>query len=277
MITVAAMAMAPVGQAAEVAYVEWSSAYSEGLPADYGFNAFDGKTSTAWCSSDDPGSEKLTLGFIGDQSVTEIGLVVGAIRKGKLDKSRARLKEIQISDGYNKITLPFRDKPEMQTVKIRPTLKSSRMTFKIVDTYPGSRRSSPVCISEIRLKKGGISVTGDSVGRQVRSMPTPRRKMLHLWIDQPGAPERYLTFSMSGNFLWVFKPILEGKPSKIYGTWHHSGNRLTLKTRSGKATTMKVSVDRIADGDQVIQQLTLDGDGPHSKFAGTYQVTSDEF
>jgi len=258
-------------EAAEVAYVEWTSAYSEGLPADWGYNAFDGKTGTAWCSSDDPGTEMLTLGFLGEQPVTEIGVIVGAIQKGALDKSRARLRELEISDGINKISLRFKDKPTMQMVKIRPTLKSQRLRFRIVETYPGERRSAPVCVSELKLKNGNASVTGDVVGRQLRSLSRPKQRLLHLWIDQPGAPERYLTFGISGKFSWVYKPYLEGKPAKMHGAWHLSGSRLTLTPSYGKAATLNMSLDRIADGDQVINQLTLQGEGPHTAFPATYQ------
>lgn len=260
-----------VATAGEVAYVEWSSSSSGEAPSDWGYNAFDGKAGSAWCSSGDPSGEMLTLGFIGAQQVDEIGIIVGALNAGKLDKSRSRVRELEISDGMTKQTLVFRDRSKMQTIKLRPALKSQKMTFTVTMMFAGERRSSPVCISEILLKSRSKEITGDTLGRSLRGVTGTKQKLLHLWIDQPGAPERYLTFGLDGSFLWVYEPILDGKRARISGKWQLSGSRLVLSPKRSKPVTLKVSHGRVADGDSVYNQLVLDGTGPHDSFPGTYQ------
>jgi len=272
----AALALAALGAhpaaAAEPAYVDWSSSFSEGLPADWGYNAFDGKDGTAWCSAENPGVETLTIAFIGEQEVTDVGVIVGALNKGKLDSTRGRVHEMIVSDGQSKITLSFQDKPGLQLSQLNPTLIGSKITFTMSMAYPGEERSSPLCVSEIALRANGAAVTGDALGTKIRSLTRPKAALVHTWVDQPGAAERTLIFGLGGNFLWTYEPNLGGKgPVKLFGTWSLNGERLYLVPKSGKPASLKFRQDRVASGDKVFEQIVLDGTGPVENFPGTYQ------
>jgi len=270
-----ALALAGLGgqpaAAAEPAFVEWSSAFSEGLPADWGYNAFDGKDGTAWCSAENPGTETLTIGFIGEQEVTDVGVIIGALTKGKLDATRGRVHEMIVSDGQSKITLNFQDKPGLQMSKLNPTLIGSKITFTMSMAYPGEERSSPICVSEIALRSNGAAVTGDAMGTKIRALTRPKAALVHTWVDQPGAAERTLTFGLGGNFHWTYEPNLGGKPVRLYGTWSLNGDRLYLVPKIGKPASLKFRQDRVANGEKVFEQIVLDGTGPVENFAGTYQ------
>lgn len=272
----AVLLLAPGVSAQDVAYVEWTSDGSEGKPGAWGYNAFDGREGTAWCSAGDGVGETLTVGFIGKQKVSEIGVIVGALSKGQLDKGRARLRQLTVSDGRTKLTLSFRDTPDLQFVKFKPQLDSEKMTFQVADVFHGAERGAPICISEIRLKRGSSEITGVSVGQRVRSLTTPKQRLLHLWVDQPGAPERYLVFSMDGTFRWVYAPILEGKGTRIFGEWYVNGSQLTLKSRAGTSGHYKIRHQRVDDGDQTHGQLVIEGSGLHDMIPGTYQRSTAE-
>jgi hypothetical protein len=266
-----------VAQAAEVAFVEWSSAFSEGMPADWGYNAFDGKDGTAWCSAENPGVETLTVGFIGEQEVTDIGVIVGAVTKGKLDTARGRVHEMVVSDGQSKITLTFQDKPTIQYVKLNPTLIGSKLTFSMSMAYPGEERAAPICVSEIVLKRFGGAITGDVLGTKIRALTRPKQALVHTWVDQPGAAERTLTLGLGGTFLWVYEPNLGGKPPvRLVGTWSTFGERISFVPKTGKPATLKLRQDRVANGDKVFEQIELEGTGPTDNFAGTYQKLGNE-
>jgi len=83
-----------------------------------------------------------------------------------------------------------------------------------------------------------------------------------------------LTFSLDGRFSWVFAPILEGKPAKIKGHWNRKGDKLYLIPDHGKSASLKISLGRVADGDQIFQQLLIEGKAPHPSFSATYQTGS---
>ncbi|MFH1810793.1 MAG: hypothetical protein ABIJ09_18770 [Pseudomonadota bacterium] len=259
--------------AGEVAYVDWTRAESDDLKHS-GYAAFDGDESTAWCSGPDGVGDVLTLGFIGTQKVDEIGVIVGLLAKGELDKNSSRLRELEVSDGKTKQILVFKDKPTVQSIKIQPAQDSQRMTFSVANVFAGERRSSPVCITEIVLRHKGRALTGDVLKANIRGLNSTRQPLVHLWVDQPGAPERYLTLGMDGTFLWVHAPILEGKRVRLQGTWSASANKITFKASSGKSGTVTYRMDRVADGDNVFSQLVLEGEGLHEAFAATYQTTS---
>ncbi|MBN2358591.1 MAG: discoidin domain-containing protein [Deltaproteobacteria bacterium] len=270
-VALAVTAAARPAAAAEPAFVEWSSAFSDGLPADWGYNVFDGKEGTAWCSAENPGDEMLTLGFIGEQEVTEVGVLVGALTKGKLDPTRGRVREMVVRDGRTKVTLSLRDKPEVQYIKLNPTLIGSKLTFTITMAYPGEDRSSPICVSEIVLKHDGATVTGDALGTKIRSLTGPKAALVHTWVDQPGAAERTLILGLGGSFLWSYESNLGDKPPlRLYGTWSLHGERIGFNPKNGKAASLKVRHDRVASGDKLSEQIVLEGTGLAENFAGTY-------
>lgn len=273
LVLVPALLLGGALRAGDVAYVEWSRAEAD-EPKRWGYAAFDGDENTAWCSGPDGVGDVLTLGFVGDQKVDEVGLVVGARQKGELDKSRSRVRELEVSDGRTKQLLVFKDKPELQSIKIKPALDSQRMTFAVQNVHVGEGRTAPVCIAEIVLRHRGAALTGDTIQGTIRSLPRSRQPLLHLWIDQVGAPERYLTLGMDGSFLWVYEPILEGKRARLQGTWSVAGNKLAFKASNGKAGSVSYRLDKVADGDVVFEQLVLEGEGPHEAFAATYQAST---
>jgi len=137
--------------------------------------------------------------------------------------------------------------------------------------YPGEDRSAPLCISEIVLKRFGGAVTGDVLGTKIRALTRPKQALVHAWVDQPGAAERYLTLGLGGTFLWVYEPNLGGKPVRLSGTWSTFGERISFVPKTGKPATLKLRQDRVASGDKVFEQLVLEGTGPVENFAGTYQ------
>ena len=261
-------------QAKNLAYVDWSRSMNDD-PKYSGYKAFDDQKKTAWCSGPDGVSDQLTAGFLGDQIVDEIGIIVGAVDKnGALDQSRARVRELRVSDGLTQQVLRFADKPGLQFVRINPALNAQRMTFTVEKVFFGERRSSPVCISSIVLRKSGSKLNGAKTAARIRSLKSNKQALLHLWVDSPGAPERYLTFSLDGRFSWVFAPILEGKPAKIKGHWNRKGDKLYLIPDHGKSASLKISLGRVADGDQIFQQLLIEGKAPHPSFSATYQTGS---
>lgn len=238
----------------------------------WGYNAFDGRENTSWCSAGDPINEVLSIGFIGDQEVTELGLIVGAVNKGQLDKSKARVRVLEVSDSRTKLELTFRDQPELQMQKFQPPLDSPKITFRVRSVYQGTERGDPVCISEIRLKNGASSITGEVLGRDIRSLSASKQALLNLWLDVPGAPERYLTLGLKGSFLWSYRPNLEGKRATARGTWTGKGNWITLTPTRGKAGSFRIRVQKIADGDRVSRQMVITGEGVHPNFPATYQA-----
>lgn len=267
---------APEAQAKELAYVDWSRSMGED-PEYWGYKAFDDQKQTAWCSGPDGVGDVLTAGFLGDQIVDEIGVIAGAVdKKGVLDKSKARVRELRVSDGLTQQIFQLADKPGLQFVRINPALNAQRMTFTVEKVYFGERRSSPVCISSIVLRKSGTKLNGSKTAARIRGLKKNKQALLHLWMDAPGAPERYLTFSMTGRFSWVFAPILEGKPAKIKGHWNRKGDKLYLIPDHGKSASLKISLGRVADGDRIYQQLLIEGKAPHPKFSATYQAGGKE-
>lgn len=260
--------------AGELAYVEWTRSFDQGTKS-WGYNAFDDREQSVWCSGPDGVGDQLVVGLIGNQKIDEVGLIIGAVdKKGVLDTTRARVKALRVSDGRTQQLLSFADKPSLQLVRINPALNSKRLTFKVEDVYFGARRSDPVCISSIVLRKGGSVINNARVGSKMRAIKPAEAELLHLWVDAPGAPERYLTFGLDGTFSWVYAPILEGKPAKITGHWKRKGDSLRLSPSRGKSLSLKMSFGRVADGEQVFSQLVIEGKGPHPAFAATYQAAS---
>lgn len=261
---------------ASLAYVEWSSAKDTDQQKQ-AYMAFDDQKKTAWCSGPNAVGDQLVAGFLDKQVVDEIGFIVGAVdKKGALDKSRARIQELRVSDGLTQQLLQFKDKADLQFVHINPALNSRRITFSIEKVFFGARRSSPVCISSIILRKSGRTLNAAKTATTIRLLKKNNLSLLHLWIDAPGAPERYLTFSLDGRFSWIFAPILEGKPAKIKGHWSRKGDTLYLSPNRGKSASLKMSLGRVADGDQVFQQLLIEGKAPHPSLAATYQTGGKE-
>jgi len=122
-------------QAKNLAYVDWSRSMNDD-PKYSGYKAFDDQKKTAWCSGPDGVSDQLTAGFLGDQIVDEIGIIVGAVDKnGALDQSRARVRELRVSDGLTQQVLRFADKPGLQFVRINPALNAQRMTFTVEKVF----------------------------------------------------------------------------------------------------------------------------------------------
>lgn len=255
-------ALAASGARADaLAYIEASSELDDGKPASFAYNLVDGKDTTAWCAKPNPaGGDRLVFGFTKPVTISEIGIVVGAVKSGALDKRRHRAREIVVSDGRVERTLKMKDTVEMQKVKLNPPAKGRMLVVEVRQTYAGEP-GTPVCIGEIHLK-GGRNYTGGDLARQVRSLPTPARRLLHAWVDEVSAPERSLTFALDGSFTYDYAPLMEGKPVRMRGKWKAGHRTVTLEFRS-KTYHLKKVLSQI-DGDEgVSEQLTLSGEGPH--------------
>ena len=72
--------------AANIAFVEASSELDEGRPATYGYNLVDGKDTSAWCSQEQPNNEAVMIGFDRRVKITKVGVIVGALKGGKIDQ-----------------------------------------------------------------------------------------------------------------------------------------------------------------------------------------------
>lgn len=246
-----------------LAYVEASSELDGGRPASYAYNLVDGKETTTWCSRKEPAGEELVFGFLDAVQVTEIGIVVGALKKDGLDKRRQRVKELRLSDGKTERVIRFKDEPGLQLVRLDPPPKGRRLIAEIKSTYPADAEDAPVCVGELQLKRGSRSLTSsDALGKKVRALNTPSRRLLHMWIDEPSAAERTLVFALDGTFRYQYEPLLDGKPVRLKGRWTAGHRSITLEVR-GKKHTLKTQLSRIDDGEQQTEQLTLVGDAPH--------------
>jgi len=270
-IVAAAAFSAGTAHAGHLAYVEASTELDDGKPRSYAYNLIDGKDTTAWCSKPDPGQETLVFGFTGKEKVTHIGIVVGAIHSGELDKRRKRVKMLYVSDGNVRREIPFKDKPGLQEIKLDPVVNAQRVLIDIAEVYEGTDGTAPVCIGDIVLKSGKRELTGQSIYKTVRSLNTPSRRLLHTWVDEPSAPERTLNFALDGTFTYNFEPLMEGKAAKLRGKWSTAGSWLTLETR-GKSYKLKVRRTEIDEGDQKVTQIQLSGDAPDPSLNAAFLI-----
>lgn len=255
--------------------VSWllaSSAENGDAPSTWAWNAVDGKPTTAWCSKGGDVGERLVLGFHRPETITHISIQGGAVNSHGVDRKHARVKELEINDGVEKRTLSLEDGGEGRVLEISPPMQARQLSFIVREVYPAEGGEGGVCIGDILLKSGNQPLTGDAVGRAVRSAPRTHLPLLGPWLDNPSAPERVLTFNLDGTFTWRFDPIMEGKPSQLAGQWDVAGGRITLKLKGGhKPVVLKFARDRMAGKSGTFDTLTLEGTGGHEKLPGTYQ------
>ncbi len=252
-----------------LAYIEASSELDDGKPASFAYNLVDGKDTTAWCAKPGAGENRLLFGFTKPAAISEIGVIVGAVKAGAVDKRRQRARKIVVSDGRIERILPMKDSHEMQKVKLDPPAKGRMITVEVRETYPGEP-GTPVCLGEVHLK-GRRDYTGGGLAKQVRSLPTPARRLLHAWVDEVSAPERSLLFALDGTFTYDYTPFIEGKPVRLRGKWRASHRALTLEIGPRSYHLRKV-LSKI-DGDEgVSEQLTLSGEGPHPSLNHAFVV-----
>jgi hypothetical protein len=252
-----------------LAYVEASSELDDGKPSTFAYNLIDGKDTTMWCSKPGPTGGRLVFGFTDVVTINEIGIVVGAVKGGKLDTRRHRAKEIVVSDGRMERILKMKDVAELQVVKLEPPAKARMIVVEIRDTFAGEP-GTPVCLGEVHLKGSRVFTHGD-LSRQVRALPTPARRLLHAWVDQVDAPERSLLFALDGTFIYDYTPLLEGRPVKVRGKWRAGHTSLTLEVGS-KSYTMQKRLSKVESGDGTSEQLALSGEGPHPSMSAEFQV-----
>jgi hypothetical protein len=257
--------------AEDVAFVEPTSELDDGRPASYVWNAIDGKDTTAWCSKQNPEGEALAFGFDAPVTVTQIGVVVGAVKGSELDKARKRARLVYVSDQQQRREVTFKDEPGLQMVDLPSAAKGQRIVIEFAQFYEGGSPGAPVCVGEIVLKGKGGAMSGERTGTKVRGLNTPSRRILHEWLDDPSAPSKMLIFNLDGTFTYKFTPLLEGKPAKVRGKWIATAGSVTLDV-GGKTFSMKTQLTAIDEGDGKTQQLTLSGEGPHSQMAGDYKL-----
>lgn len=271
LVTVAAASSATTARAEDVAFVEPTSELDDGRPASYVWNAIDGKDTTAWCSKQNPEGEALAFGFDAPVTVTQVGVVVGAVKSGDLDKARKRARLVYVSDQQQRREVTFKDEPGLQMVDLPSPAKGQRIVVEFAQFYEGGSPGAPVCVGEVVLKGKGGAMSGDRTGAKLRGLNTPSRRLLHEWLDDPSAPSKTLVFNLDGTFTYKYTPLLEGKPAKVRGKWIASGGSVTLEA-GGKSYPMKTQLTAIDEGDGKTQQLTLSGEGPHAQIAGDYKL-----
>lgn len=263
--------MAAPAAATSLAYVEASSELDDGAPATYGYNLVDGNENTAWCSKPGPGSTppEFVFGFAQAVTLKEVSIVAGAIKSGVIDKGRARVRQVSLSDGRVEVTLPLRDTAEVQNLRLSTPVKGRMFVLRIQDTYAGNP-GSPTCMAEVQLR-GAQAYTGGAIGGQVRALPIPARRLLHAWVDEVSAPERSLVLAVDGTFAYDYTPLIEGKPAKLRGRWRANQRTLTLEV-GGKSYTLSKVLSEIEAEDARREQLTLAGDGPHPSLNASFVI-----
>lgn len=267
---VLALAAAPAAWAEDIAFAEASSELDDGKPATNVYNAVDGKETTAWCTKrEDANTAALSFGFDQPVTVTHIGLVVGAIKGGELDKTTKRARIVYVADVEHRVEAKFKDEASMQILELKPPAKGKRIVVEFPGAYDGAP-NAPLCIGEVLLKNGGTTMTGANVASKVRALNTPSKRLLHEWLDDVSAPQRTLLFNIDGTFNYRFEPLLEGKPYKARGKWTAVDRAITL-TIGDKSWRVESRLTKIDDGDEHTVELVVSGDPPHPSMAATYR------
>lgn len=260
-----------------IAYVEASSELDDGRPASSAYNLIDGKETTAWCSTERPGEEELVFGFLAPVEVTEVALVAGALKGEGLDPGRQRIKQLRLSGGQTQRTLRLKDEAGLQRIRLDPPARGKRIIVEVRETYAADRQGAPVCLGELRLMHENRALTSSaSLNKQVRALNTPSRRLLRMWVDEPSAAERTLTFSLDGTFRYQFEPLLEGEPVRFSGQWRAAHNKLSLEVK-GKRYALKTRLSRIDDGERQVDQLTLVGDAPHPSLLTDFRAAPSRY
>jgi hypothetical protein len=254
-----------------LAYLHTSGNENGDAPSTWGFNAVDGKPTTAWCTTSEPVGQTLILGFARQETLTHISVVVGALSGDGLDKTHARVRELELNDGREKRNITLADQAGPQELTLSPPMAVWKLALVIREVYPGEGKTS-ACLADVTLRNGPTVVTGDVMARQVRGVPRNKLMLTGPWLDEPSAPERFLTLSLDGTFSWVFEPLMDGERTTIKGEWDLLGNKLQLKPKgAAKAVVMRVERETVAGRKGNIDQLVIDGEGIHEKFSGNYQ------
>lgn len=261
-------------QAGTLAYLFTTSTEQEDSVASWGFNALDGKPGTAWCSGPDGVGQKMVVGFARQERITHVGVVVGAVKAGKLDKTHARVRELELTDGQEKRSLILRDDVEQQETQLEPPMNVRQLVITVKDIHAGADAHSPVCLAELSFRDGTTPLTGEVVVKQLKGLSKPRLRVAGPWLDEPSAPERYLTLSLDGSFSWRHEPLMEGERSSLHGTWDVSGSKLVLKPRTGKPITLRVALNRVEGRGGSFSQLELTGKDAPDKLPGLYRPAS---
>ncbi len=256
-----------------LAYLHSSTNENGEAPSTWGYNAVDGKPTTAWCTGgDDPKGQMLILGFSKQETITHISVIPGAVGGDGLDKSHARVSELEINNGQEKRTIVLQDDVKPMELELQPPMHAWKVALVIKDIRPAEGGKHSACLAEVTLRSGGITLTGENVARQVRGMARNKLALTGPWVDEPSAPERYLTLAMDGTFSWVFEPLMEGTPTKLQGEWDLANGRLLLKPKGApKAIPLRMEREKVAGRKGTVDQLTLEGEGGHEKLPGNYQ------
>jgi len=271
LLPVAGSAAADKAAPGVLAYLHTSSNENGDAPSTWGFNAVDGKPTTAWCTGGDPVGQVLILGFSKTETLTHISVVVGALSGDGLDKSHARVRELELNDGREKRNITLADDAQPQELALSPPMNVRQLALVIREVYPSEGKPS-ACLADVTLRNGAATLTGEGMARQVRGIPRNKLVLTGPWLDEPSAPERYLTFSLDGTFSWTFAPLMEGEPITVKGEWDLVGNKLHLKPKgASKPVLMRVEREKVAGRKGNVDQLVIDGEGIHEKFPGNYQ------
>ncbi|MEW5848398.1 MAG: discoidin domain-containing protein [Myxococcota bacterium] len=252
-------------------YVIATSSENGEAPSTWPFNALDGKPTTGWCTAGDAVGQSLVLGFMKPETITHVGGVPGVVVGTLLDGGHARVRELELNDGKERRTVVFIDDAKLQEVMLQPPMTVRELTITIKDVFPSEKAGAGACLGELSLRKGDMPLTGEAVARQVRGITRPKLRLVGPWVDNPSAPERFLTLALDGTFTWRFEPLMEGSPTTLSGTWDVANGRLQLKPRAGKPSALKYTHDKVQERGGTFQQLVLEGEAGHEKLPGSYR------
>ena len=255
---------------ASVAFVEATSERDDGKPASSMWNVTDDNNGTEWCSAPTaPGKQAINYTFDDNVVVTHVGLMLPHGKDGT-DKRVRRPKRVMVADVEHRVEVNLKDTGDLQLLELSEPARGRRVVVEILETYPGEKDDSPVCLAEVSLRNKNRELTGD-VAARARALNTPSRRLLHEWHDDLSAPSRTLIFNVDGTFTYRYAPLLEERaPSKVKGKWLADGDTVALEV-GGKSYLMKTTLTKVADEGGTTVELALSGDGPDKSMAASFR------
>jgi hypothetical protein len=225
-------------------------------------NVLDGRDTTVWCAPEGQGARPvMTIGFKGVATVDEVRLYTGNGSDRDSYKSYARAKKIALEGKDTARSFTVEDKRGLQTIPLNPPVSGAWLTLEVKDTFPGSERQAPVCLTDLVFYSGGKPLNGAKLTPSLK-YDARTAALLGTWFaGLEGAPDRFLSFYVDGTYRLVREPLGGGEPSVSTGGYTASSSRLSLELpKKGKVSTRFVREE--AGGAAGGYTLTLEGELP---------------
>jgi hypothetical protein len=255
----AALATPPsVGYAQAADYLEKDSRPGRYHP----LNVLDGRDNTVWCAPEGEGPRsRITIGFKGVATVDEVRLYTGNGSDRESFKAYARAKKLTLQGKDSARGFTVEDKRGMQAVPLNPPVSGAWFTLEVVDTFPGSEPSAPVCLTDIVFYAEGKPLNGTKLA-PVLKYDARTEPLLGTWFaGLEGAPDRFLSFYVDRTYRFVHEPLGGGEPRVLAGGYTASGSRLSLELSKKSRIAVRFLREE-AEGSAGGYTLTLEGDLP---------------